>query len=375
MEQNNSDATEYKICTRCVMDTKGDPTITFDENGVCSYCTEAVKKIESSYFPNAKGDKKLSVLLDTLKKSGEGKKYDCLMGISGGLDSAYLAYLGAKKWGLRILAVHIDDGFDTEISRRNIKNLCESCGIELHIITPDKEQFCQLTKAYIKAGVPNLAVPQDNILFAEIFDFAQKNDIKYFLSGHNISLESILQAGNTHHASDVKNIKDIASKFSSGKIDKLRFISTFFWRFYLPRIKGLQQVTPLNYIDYNRKMAIDELIASANFEYYGAKHEENVFTKVFQNYYLYHKFGVDKRKSHLSSLIISGQMSRQDALLELENPPYDDIRIKNDIQLVCNTLDLSVEEFEEICHTKGRQHTDFKTELLPNIYRRLKKLS
>lgn len=366
---------EYKICSRCVMDTNGDPEVTFDENGVCSYCTNALKSMPHIYFPNEEGAKKLEGLISILKSDGSGKKYDCLMGISGGLDSAYLAYLGAKKWGLRILAVHIDDGFDTEVSRRNIQSLCKSCGIELHTIAPDKAQFCSLEKAYIKAGVPNLAVPQDNILFAEIFHFAKEHNIKYFLSGHNFSLESILQSGNTHHASDVKNIRDIAKHFSHDKIDRLKFINTFYWRFYLPKIQGLQQVTPLNYINYNRQTAIAELVENTGFEYYGAKHEENVFTKVFQTYYLYHKFGVDKRKSHFSSLIVSGQMSRKDALAELAQLPYDKETMQKDITQVCHALGMPVEEFEDICHKPGRPHTDFKTELLPKIYRQLKKHS
>ncbi|MEG0090390.1 MAG: hypothetical protein RSA20_01085, partial [Oscillospiraceae bacterium] len=232
-------------------------------------------------------------------------------------------------------------------------------------------QFYALTKGYIKAEVPNLAAPQDNVLFAEVFDFAIKHRIKYFLSGHNFSLESILQAGNTHPASDTKNIRDIAKKYSAEKIDKLKLVDTFYWRVYLPKVKGLQQVSPLNYIDYNRKRAIEELEENTGFQYYGAKHEENTFTKVFQTYYLYHKFGVDKRKSHLSSLIVSGQMTREEALKELKSLPYDDVEIKKDIRLVCEKLGLSVRDFEEICHRPGRQHTEFKTEKLAEVYRKL----
>lgn len=361
-----------QICTCCVMDSAGDSTISFDENGRCSYCSKAERDMPNIYFPNAEGENKLQQMIEMLKKEGQGKKYDCLMGISGGLDSSYLAYLGAKKWGLRILAVHIDDGFDTEISRENIRKLCESCGIELHTIKPDSRQYCALTKAYIRAGVPNLAVPQDNILFAEIFDFAIKNNITYFLNGYNYSMESILQSGNTHAASDVTNIRDIAKKYCDEPINKLKFIGTFYWRIYLPKVKGMKQIYPLNYIDYNRDRALKELYDNTGFEYYGSKHEENVFTKVFQTYYLYHKFNVDKRKSHLSSMIVSGQMTREEALEILSRPPYDENTIMQDIKTVCNKLEMPVEEFVEICHKPGRQHTDFRCELLPQIYRKLK---
>ncbi|MEG2081625.1 MAG: hypothetical protein RR011_00180, partial [Oscillospiraceae bacterium] len=232
---------DYKICNRCVMDTQGDDKITFDHEGHCSYCTKALADMPTTYFPNEEGQEKLRLLIEKLKKDGEGKEYDCLMGISGGLDSAYLTYLGAKKWGLRILAVHIDDGFDTPVSKRNIERLCQVCNVDLHVIAHDEKQYNALVKGYIKAEVPNLAVPQDNMLFAEVFDFAIQKGIKCFVSGNNFSLESILQGGNTHPASDVKNIRDIAKKYSEEGIDKLKFINTFYWRVYLPQFKGVKQ--------------------------------------------------------------------------------------------------------------------------------------
>lgn len=205
---------EIKRCTRCVMDNSSDNTIIFNSNGVCNYCTTAIHNIGKIYFPNDEGQKKLNELLNRVKNDGHGKKYDCIMGLSGGLDSSYLAYLGYK-WGLRVLAVHIDDGYDTDISKNNLKKLVEATGFDYEVITPDPEQFNALTLAYMKAGVPNIAIPQDNVLFAFLYKKMKEYKIKYFFTGGNFALECILQHGNTYKAWDVVNIKDINRKFGT----------------------------------------------------------------------------------------------------------------------------------------------------------------
>ena len=213
----------YQQCKRCVMDNNGDPTIVFDEQGNCSYCNYAIKIMNTAYLPNEEGKEKIKEMIERLKKDGEGSCYDCMMGISGGLDSAYLAYLG-HKWGLRVLAVHIDDGFDTEISKQNLKKLIEKTGFELITIKPDAEQYNALTKAYMKAGVPNLAVPQDNILFAYLYDYMKEKKVRWFLAGGNFALESITPRGNTHSPFDFVNIKDINKKYGEKPINKLKFL-------------------------------------------------------------------------------------------------------------------------------------------------------
>ncbi len=233
------------------------------------------------------------------------------MGISGGLDSSYLAYLGYK-WGLRILAVHIDDGYDTEISKSNIKKLCDAAHVDLKTIVPDASQFNELTLAYMKAGVPNLAVPQDIILLAFLYDTVKESGVKYFLSGGNFALESILQQGNTFNAMDTVNIKDIFKRFGRDSIDKLKFISSYRKYCYM-RTGKIAEYRPLNYIDYNRERAFKELEEFCGFEYYGRKHLENILTAFIQLYWLPKKFGVDKRSSHMSSMIVSGQMTREEA--------------------------------------------------------------
>lgn len=354
---------EYKRCTRCVMDNASDQTITFNERGECNYCTEALENgVGVTYFPDERGEKKIEEMVSFLKKEGQGKQYDCLMGISGGLDSSYLAYLGYK-WGLRILAVHLDDGYDTEISKNNIQKLCKAAHIDLRTIKPDAQQFNALTLAYMKAGVPNLAAPQDNVLIAFLYDVARETGIKYFLNGVNYSLECILQRGNSFPNMDTVNIKDINRRFGAGKIDKLKFISS--WKKYWYEKTGVvKSMSPLNYVDYNRERAFKELNDFCGFEYYGRKHLENILTAFIQLYWFPKKFGLDKRSSHLSSMIVSGQMSRDEALKELSEPLYEEDMMNKYIALIKNRMGISDEEFSRIMLAPTHQHTDYKYDKL-----------
>ena len=359
------------------MDNASDEAISFDESGYCSYCSEAYRLKDKVYLPNSKGEDILFKLVSKLKEDNKDKEFDCLMGISGGLDSSYLAYLGTNKWGLRVLAIHVDDGFDTEISKINIDKLCKASNIELIIIKPDKAQFDLLTKAYFRAGVPNIAAPQDNVLFASIYKYMKKYKIKTFLSGGNFALESILQKSNTHDTYDIRNIKDINRIYGEGKINKLDFISNF-QRDINSILLGIETLRPLDLIEYNRDRALNELNEYCGFEYYGSKHLENTLTKVIQVYWFYNKFKVDKRKSHLSSMIVSNQITREESLRILEEPPYKE-EIKGDIKEVLSQIGLSMEEFYDIMESPPKQHTEYRTSIynryrgIPlNLYRKLK---
>ena len=361
---------EFKRCTRCIMDNSSDNTIVFDEHGLCNYCTEALKEINTTtYFPNDEGKKKLSEMIAMLKENGKGKQFDCVMGLSGGLDSSYLAYLGYK-WGLRILAVHIDDGYDTDISKNNISKLSKTANIDLRIIKPDQQQYDALTLAYMRAGVPNLAVPQDNILFGFLYDVVKESGVKYFLSGGNFALECILQNGNTHNAMDMVNIRDINKRFGTTGIDRLKFTSSY-QKYLMQKMGKVITLRPLNYIDYNRNRAFKELADFCGFEYYGRKHLENVFTAFVQLYWLPKKFGVDKRTSHLSSMIISGQMTREEALKELKEPMYDEQMMADYIRIIKGRLGLSDADFSALMSATPHQHTDYKTDLFSTKIRKI----
>lgn len=261
------------------------------------------------------------------------------MGISGGLDSSYLAYLGFK-WGLRILAVHVDDGFDTEISKRNIDRLVKVTNIDYVVEKPDTIQFNDLTKAFFLAGVPNLAVPQDNVLFACLFRLIRQYKMRAFLSGGNYALECILQKSNTYRVFDVTNIKAIHRLYGKEPINKLPLLSDY-RRLIDQKLLRIETLRPLNLIEYNREKALGELSDFCGYEYYGQKHLENTLTKFIQTYWFYHKFGVDKRRSHLSSMIISGQLNREEALAELKLPIYDDNEMQKEIKNICHILNIS----------------------------------
>lgn len=360
----------YQICKRCVMDNSSDKTITFDTEGYCNYCSTQLKRMPFVYFPNQIGKEKLDQMICTLKKEGIKKKYDCLIGISGGLDSSYLAYLGSK-WGLRILAVHIDDGFDTDISKSNIERLRKETGFDFVIEKPDTEQFNDLTAAYIRANVPNIAIPQDNILFACLYKYARKYKIKYFLSGGNFALESILQRGNTYTAYDVVNIKAIHKQFGKKPINKLNLLSNYRKAFDLIILK-IQSLRPLNYINYNRDKALKELNDFCGFEYYGSKHLENDLTKFIQLYWFHEKFGVDKRRSHLSSMIISNQISRDEAIEELKKPLFDKEEMRAVNNNVLSKLNISDDEFKKIISQPTRQHADYKTDKITSIINKIR---
>lgn len=359
-----------KYCKRCVMNNSADKNISFDENGFCNYCNTALSQINTTiYFPNEIGAKKLDEILTKVKKENKQKNFDCIMGISGGLDSSYLAYLGYK-WGLRILAVHIDDGFDTIISKKNIEKLCNKANIELINIKPDSKQYNALILAYMKAGVPNLAIPQDNILFAYLYDKVVKEKLKYFLSGGNFALECILQKDYLYNAMDIINIKNIAKRFSSEKIDKLKFISTY-KKFLNIKLGRAITLRPLDYIEYNRKKAFKELYDFCGFEYYGAKHLENILTAFVQLYWLPKKFNLDKRSSHLSSMIVSNQITREDALKELNKPLYDEKLMNSYIEFIKEKLKISENEFQSLMNNTPHLHEYYPTEKMTPILRKI----
>lgn len=350
---------KIRTCTRCIMNDSSDKRILFDEKGQCNYCSKAYDNIGKIYFPNEEGQDRLEKLLIKIKENGKEKKYDCIMGLSGGLDSSYLAYLG-KKWGLRVLAVHIDDGFDTEISKSNLKRLIAATEFDYEVVKPDSAQFNDLLKAYMKAGVSNIAIPQDNVLFAFLYKKMKEYGIKYFLPGGNFALESILQKEYFYDAYDIINLFDIQKKYGKEPIDHLEFISHEMLQKYKDELK-IEIPTPLDYIDYKRESALAELKSFCGFEYYGQKHLENIWTAFTLLYWMPKKFGVDVRTSHLSSMIVSEQMTREEALEEYNEPLYSEAMMKNYIKIICEKLQINNREFKELIKAPIHHHSEYAT--------------
>lgn len=349
---------KYQRCNRCVMDNSSDSTITFDDSGNCNYCTYALERRSTVYFPNKEGENKLQSMLSEIKENSKEKEYDCLMGVSGGLDSSYLLYLG-HKWGLRILAFHIDDGFNSTTAKENIEKLCDKCNIDLIIEKPNKDQFNDVTKAFILAGLPGICNPQDNIIASYLYKIAKKHNLSYFLSGDNFALESILQRGNGAIAADGYHIRAISKRYGKKGVAKLPLLTLFERYVKIKYTQKLQVLRPLDFIDYNKDRAIKELMEFSDFKYYGSKHYESILTHFAQSYYLPKKFNLDKRSSHLSSLIISNQITRLEALEDLEKPLYKSSEMQEIINVILDKLQLSENEFEQIMSFKPKQHSDY----------------
>lgn len=351
--------TMYQRCTRCVMDTS-DPAITFDKDGICNHCHEFDKVAEAQWFPGPEGAPKLEAILNDIRREGQGQEYDCILGLSGGADSTYLA-MKAKDWGLRPLVVHVDAGWNSELAVFNIERVIKYCNYDLHTHVVDWEEMRDLHLAYLKAGIPNQDVPQDHVFFATLYNFATSNGIRTILSGGNIATEGIFAAAWQGSAMDEINLRAIHKRFGTRPLKSYSTIS--FWEYYLwyPFIKKMRTVRPLNYMPYVKTEAIAEMERTFGYKPYDRKHGESLFTKFFQNYYQPTKFGYDKRLPHLSSLIVSGQMTRDAALRELEKPLYDPYELETDIAYLCKKLRISRADFDAMVSGPNRQHTDFPT--------------
>ena len=347
------------ICSRCVMDTS-DPDIQFDQAGVCNHCREFDDMAAKYWFPNAEGQVRLARIIDTIKAAGRGKEYDCILGLSGGVDSSYLA-LKAHEWGLRPLAVHVDAGWNSELAVANIEKIVTHCKFDLHTHVVDWEEMRDLHLAYLKAGVPNQDVPQDHVFFASLYHFATGNGIRHILSGGNLATEGIFPKSWHGPAMDAINLKSIYRQFGTGRLKTYSTISFLEYYVWYPFIMKLRTLRPLNYLPYNKSAAIGELTKSIGWTSYGRKHGESLFTKLFQNHYLPVKFGYDKRKPHLSSLIVSGQITRTQALEKLREPLYDPQELEVDIAYFCKKLRISRPEFDEFIRAPIHSHTEFQT--------------
>ena len=347
----------YKQCTRCVMDTS-DPEISFNEKGVCNHCIEFETVSCKNWLPDQDGRARFAQIVDQIKSAGEGKEYDCILGLSGGVDSSYLA-LKVHEWGLRPLVMHVDAGWNSELAVNNIEALVKHCGYDLHTHVVDWDDMREVQLAYLKSGIANQDAPQDHIFFSSIYHFATKNGIRYILSGGNLATEGIFPSSWHGSAMDAINLKAIFKKFGKGRLRNYKTISFFDYYLYYPFVKKMRTVRPLNFMPYNKTDALKELQETVDYKPYPRKHGESLFTKLFQNYYLPKRFGYDKRLPHLSSLIVSGQMTRDDALEELDKPLYVPDELEFDITYLCKKLRISRSAFDAFMEMPKHHYTDF----------------
>jgi N-acetyl sugar amidotransferase len=351
----------YQQCTRTVMDTIADPDITFDEKGISNYYYAYDAVAKKNLFLGDEGQRHIDAMIKELKANKKGK-YDSIIGLSGGVDSTYLVYK-AKEWGLNPLVVHFDYGWNLELAVQNIEQTLKYAGFELYTYVMNWEDFKQLQRSYFKAGVLDLDVPADHLIFAALNMVCKKFNIKYVLKGFNVQSEAILpRTWNYPGKFDLMNMKDIYNQFGPGrKIKNLPKLGIW-QRIYYDRIFKLRSFTPLNYFDYDKTQSKKELIEKVGWIDYGGKHFENVFTRFYQGYILPTRFQIDKRKAHLSTLICSGQMTREEAVAELAKPPYDLKLMEEDYNYVSKKLDFTPEEFDATLQGPIRKHSDFKEE-------------
>lgn len=338
----------YQRCLRTIMDTS-DPDITFDDQGVSSharsYDLNLAPQVERAQSGQALGD--LDVLVRQIKRSGEGKPYDCVIGVSGGVDSTYLI-MKAVQLGLRPLAVHFDSGWNSELAVANIESLVKSLRVDLYTHVIDWREMRDLQLSFFKASVANCDIPTDHAFAYVAYQQAAKYGIRYILSGHNLQTESILPQAWGYNAADAKHVKGIQKRFGSVKLKTYPLMGLFKRHFWYPVFHGIKSVQPLNLMPYVYSDVKQQIAEKVGWRDYGGKHYESVFTRYFQGYYLPEKFGYDKRLAHYSSLILSGQMARNEALRLMETENYPEDLRRQDHEFIAKKLGISTHEMEEI---------------------------
>jgi len=346
----------YQICTRCIMDTS-DPNIQFNEQGICSHCIRYDIELPKRVFQGEEGKEKLNKLIDKIKADGKKKEYDCIIGVSGGVDSTYVAYL-TKKLGLRPLAIHFDNGWNSELAVSNIEKTLDKLGIDLYTYVIDWPIFKDLQISFLKASTPDGEIPTDHAINALLFREANKHDIKYIITGMNFATESMSVKAWAYGHSDWRYIRSIHRLFGKLKLKNyphFTFLDLFKWTF----INKIRSVSILNYLNYDKEKVMGMIQNDLGWVYYGGKHYESVYTRFFQGYILPNKFGIEKRRGHLSDMILSGQKSRSEALEEMKLPGYPAALETQDKMFVIKKFDLTEEEFEKLMRDPIKSYSDY----------------
>ncbi|ARV09686.1 ExsB family protein [Winogradskyella sp. PC-19] len=355
----NLEENKQNICSRCVMDGS-DPEITYNSQGVCNHCERYDSLVQTRTFSGDVAKTELSKVIASIKASGKNKEYDCIIGVSGGVDSTYVAYR-IKEMGLNPLAIHFDNGWNSELAVSNIEKTLDKLDIDLHTYVIDWDVFSDLQKAFLNASTPDGEIPTDHAINALLFKEASKRGIKYIISGMNFATESMAVRMWSYGHSDWTYIKDVYKKFGNGQSLKpyphFSFFDLFNWTF----LKRIKVVSILNYMDYNKDEAMEVLKNELDWVYYGGKHYESVYTRFYQGYILPKKFNIDKRRGHVSDLIRAGQLTRKEALKELEKETYPSAEMLNhDMDFVHKKFDYTEKEFNQIMKQPTKSFLEFK---------------
>jgi N-acetyl sugar amidotransferase len=351
---------KIQVCSNCIMDTS-DSTISFDERGWCEYCNNFHKLIKPNWITDERGKGKLFQIVDSIKKNGVGRDYDCIIGVSGGLDSSYLTYIATRELGLRPLLFHVDAGWNTDHAVGNIEKLVDGLGLHLYTEVIDWEEMKDLQVALLRSQIPHQDIPQDTAFFSALYKFARKNKIKYVLTGGNYSTECCREPEEwgAYPGIDKKLIKGIHAKFGKIRLKNFPIVDVFTSKIYYRYILGMKVIKPLDMIPYFKGEAENLLETKFGWKKFKHKHHESRFTRFFEDYWLPKKFGFDRRKAHFSSLILTGQMSREEALERIKSPELSDEFLADEFKYVANKLDLSESELNELFCEANKSSYDY----------------
>lgn len=332
--------------------------IEFDADGVCNYCRAAIERLSREHYVGDALRGKHESLIEEIKREGAGKPYDCIIGVSGGVDSTYVAYLVKRRFGLRPLAIHFDNGWNSDLAVDNIERLLKKLEIDLYTHVVDWEEFRDLQLAFLKASVANSEIPTDQAIIALLYRMAAKQGVRYILHGGNLSTESIMPAAWMESSLDLRFLRAIHRRFGTRRLTTYPVLGLSRLAYYT-FLRRIRYIGLLNYVDYNKEQAMQFLEAEFGWRRYEGKHFESIYTRWFQGYLLPTKFGMDKRRPHFASLIVSGQMTRAAALEELQKDPYDPALVQEDIQYMRRKFGLSEEEFNALMSAPPKGLADY----------------
>jgi N-acetyl sugar amidotransferase len=343
------------------MDTT-DPNIKFDDKGVCDYCNNYSQNILPNWHTDATGEKELMNIAEKIKKEGKGKDFDCIIGLSGGLDSSYAAYIAKEKMGLRPLIFHVDAGWNTQQAVGNIEKLIDGMGLDLYTEVINWEEMKDLQVSYFKAQIPNIDDPQDIAFFSSLYKFAKKNKIKYVLTGSNFSTECCREPEEwgAYPGIDKRLIKDIHNRFGKIPLKTFPIVDIFSYKLYYKYILGMEVIKPLNNIPYIKEEAEKLLERKFGWQKFQHKHHESRFTRFYEDFWMPRKFGFEKRRAHFSSLILTKQMTRDQAIERISKPELDEQFVKNEFEYIANKLGLTVKELQQIFEGENKTYNNYK---------------
>lgn len=352
----------YQMCTSCVMDTS-DSMIIFDNKGICDHCITFYKNILPGWHTDEQGEERLARFVEDVTAAGKGKEFDCIIGMSGGIDSSYLTYVVKERLGLRPLVFHVDAGWNSQVAVSNIERLVDGLGLDLFTEVIDWDEMKDLQLAFFRSGVSHIDTPQDHAFFATMYKFATKHRVKYILTGANFSTECIRNPIEwMYYQSDSRQLRDIHRRFGDRPLRTFPLTSILWHKVWLPFVRGIKLERPLNHMPYIKADARQLLMEKFGWQAYPQKHFESRFTRFYESYWLPERFGYDVRRVQFSSLILTQQMTREQALEELKEPPYEAASIGHEIGFVASKLDITVGELMGYMALPRKTYRDYRNQ-------------